>query len=101
MSRREEETDDLWRNVLTDAAVNNWCLNEENADDPRKMLDAIIKANVAQALDPAISEDAQRLRREGFEMARDKAAAYIRNNAMCGADDLAAHIRAMQMDGPK
>lgn len=114
MSRYEEETDDLWRNVLTDAAVNNWCLTDENADDPRKMLDAIIRANVAQAIDPAISADAQRLQREGFEMARERAksaAIYALRNFESGArgteldveleSAITAAVDAVQMDGLK
>lgn len=60
-----------WRDALTDAAICSWVLNDQNKDDPRKMIADLLAQERLEALDPAISEEASKLvaqaRREGAE----------------------------------
>lgn len=53
--------DGRWKEVLDNEAVVCFVLNEQNKDDPRKMLHDIINWHVAVALDPQVSSDAQAL----------------------------------------
>lgn len=59
-------SENVWKESLIDAAVVNWVLSSENADDPKKMIYDLMACVVREALDPAISKDALRLIREGI-----------------------------------
>lgn len=90
MSKLEEQTEDCnpWKDAMENAAITNWCLTDENADDPEKMLQAIIATCEMMALDPAISLDAQKLiaqgRAQGFEAARSMAADLVEGENVSG-----------------
>lgn len=62
----EAERDEFkrWRDAIDDAAVVNWTLTSENKDDPRKAINSLLVQAQKEALDPAISEPAEKLHAE-------------------------------------
>lgn len=64
-----------WKDTLVDVAICDWCLSDDNYNDPRKMINSIIAWNTMIALDPCVSEDAVKLRDTFREFAE-----YIINN---------------------
>lgn len=50
-----------WKSEVQNAAIIHWCLTNDNENDPKKMLPALIKTATDWALDPRISSEAQAL----------------------------------------
>lgn len=70
------EAAEQWKEALIDEAVNYWCLNEENKDNPHLMLRDVIMTVIEWENDPAISEPAAK-RKEALEAAeRELATAH-------------------------
>src|SRR3990167_9573477 len=46
---------ETWKQAITDVAVLHWVLSEDNANDPRKMLDDIYRQILTEVNDPEIS----------------------------------------------
>jgi hypothetical protein len=87
-ARQQVEEMQRWKDHLTDAAVVDWCLNEKNADDPKQLIADIVKCNVRQALDPAISQAANELIATVRCIACDQhwsLTAWYGNDRHCGA----------------
>jgi hypothetical protein len=57
-----------WKDEITDMAVVDWSLSEANKDNPKQMVADMIENAVRQALDPAISADAQKLIDQGMRV---------------------------------
>jgi hypothetical protein len=57
-----------WKDEITDMAVVDWSLSEANKDNPKQMVADMIQNAVQQALDPAISADAQKLIDQGMRV---------------------------------
>lgn len=61
----------IWRNTVIDSLTCLHILEKEHYDNPSKALHDIINWNVSVALDPRVSEDAQKLIDEGKKKAED------------------------------
>jgi len=57
----QEERHRKYKTALEKQAVCDW-IPEEHWDDPYKLIEEIIKTNQETALDPSVSEDAEKLR---------------------------------------
>jgi hypothetical protein len=53
-----------WKDAITDAAVVNWTLSKENAEDPKRAINDLLCMAEQQALDPLISEPAAKLHQQ-------------------------------------
>lgn len=67
-------SDNIWKDVLVDAAVASWVFSEANAGNPEKLLADLLAQVRREALDPAISEAAAQLVAGGFGRAKKMAA---------------------------
>jgi hypothetical protein len=55
-----------WKEEITDAAVVNWVLSSENANNPKKLVYDLMACAEQEALDPLISKNARRLIQRGI-----------------------------------
>lgn len=61
----------VWKDAVLDALVINWQLTSEHKGDPRKAVADLVRGEVAQALDPLVSQSAQLLINERDSQWRD------------------------------
>lgn len=66
-----------WKDAIIDAAVVNWTYQKAREDDPRAAVHALLCQAQLEALDPAISETAAKLKAEGAREALDKMTALM------------------------
>jgi hypothetical protein len=59
----QAKIDDLqrWKDTVQEIALVHWCFSDENAENPRELINAVISSNVNIALDPIVSEEARKL----------------------------------------
>lgn len=60
-ARAEIERLKKWRDAITDAAIVQWTYAEADADDPRRLIGAMLAQAHREALDPVVSIEARRL----------------------------------------
>ena len=63
-----------WREAVIDALVTSWAYSAEHDTNPRKAIQDLLEREIAIALDPAVSRDAQALIDKGRTVERERCA---------------------------
>ena len=79
----------IWKDAVLDELVINWELTSEHKDNPRKAVTDLVRGEVAQALDPTISQAAQLMINERDVQWRDSIIDVCRRH---GCKELADEI---------
>jgi hypothetical protein len=87
-----------WKETLLDQGVVCWVLTDKNKDDPKRLINDLCCRSADEALDPLISEGAQKLQAQTIEecaVIAETAADVLQDSTF---DGVAAAIRALKVE---